>query len=102
VVLAHVLQKMGKTRDEMEQEMSTLGEYDKYTKPQAVYVCQAGKAHECAAACETLDQDWDVETPPEGSDLEVIRGICCRAKWPDDADEWCSGCALVKKVKRIE
>ena len=97
-VFKYALQKLGTTREALEDEMATLPEYDAYTKPvfSNSYVCQDESPHGCEPGCTTLDEDFDVLEPPEGSDLEVVRGLCCRAKTRTDTghdeDDWCDVC----------
>jgi hypothetical protein len=104
MVLAYVLRQLGKTQDEVEQEMTQLPAYDGWTKPRASYTCQDKTAHVCDPRCSTLGDDWDVQVAPPESDLEVVRGLCCRAKWPaaDDAGEWCHACQCTGEDEEAE
>jgi len=103
-VLKYALKKLLTTREALEDEMATMPEYDEYTKPTASYVCQDNTPHGCEPGCTTLDEDFDVANPPKGSDLEVVRGLCCRAKTRTntghDEDDWCDVCRGAAKSKK--
>lgn len=95
-MLDYALSLLGKKREELVDEMKSL---PKFSRPENTYTCQIkGDEHMCDPRCESLGGDYD---DPDKD--EVVRGMCCRAKFKeeDEKEFWCKECAnTVKRIKR--
>ena len=98
-MLDYALEKLQMTRQQLQEEIKATR--PEYTQPEHVYECKTDVDHECiGVACETLAEDYEDKTLKQYS-TAIVRGQCCRAKYPTGKDKWCSSCleSSEKKIK---